>query len=568
MKKIPYGISNFQVLREKNYIYVDKTKYIEILENEAPYQFFVRPRRFGKSLFLSMLENYYDILKKDIFQSLFGDLYIGQNPTPERNLYMVLPLSFAGLVTSEGKDRFIKSFDDNIIAAVRDFLKKYSYILGDDNMPEGITGAEMAIRHVIYETARADRKLFILIDEYDNFANDLIGSGDRELYYELLSSEGYVRSFFKTIKDGTTKSVSRIFMTGVSPIMLDDLTSGFNITKNLTMYPNLNEMLGFTLHELETIISEIGLDSKLDKQTLLDDLELYYNGYLFSEDAKQRLYNTNMVLYFLDYLSRFQKYPKNILDLNIRTDYKKIESLAFNFEDQALIQKLIVESNVETDLTERFNLEYMYSNKQNLMSILYYIGMLTIEKAVPGKYIMKIPNYAIRTIYWDYFLDKLVQNKEIKEANSNLTSAIDEMAVEGKIRLFQAYIKRVLAMLSNRDLMGFDERYIKIILMTLFHQNGYYIVNSEYEVEHGYVDIYLSKNRAYADYIKYEWIIELKYIKENERNKYEEVKTKAIEQLKRYAASDKIKHRIDPNRLKKLLIIIIGKKDVFTQEVS
>jgi hypothetical protein len=568
VKKIPYGISNFQVLREKNYIYVDKTKYIEILENEAPYQFFVRPRRFGKSLFLSMLENYYDILKKDIFQSLFGDLYIGQNPTPERNLYMVLPLSFAGLVTSEGKDRFIKSFDDNIIAAVRDFLKKYSYILGDDNMPEGITGAEMAIRHVIYETARADRKLFILIDEYDNFANDLIGSGDRELYYELLSSEGYVRSFFKTIKDGTTKSVSRIFMTGVSPIMLDDLTSGFNITKNLTMYPNLNEMLGFTLHELETIISEIGLDSKLDKQTLLDDLELYYNGYLFSEDAKQRLYNTNMVLYFLDYLSRFQKYPKNILDLNIRTDYKKIESLAFNFEDQALIQKLIVESNVETDLTERFNLEYMYSNKQNLMSILYYIGMLTIEKAVPGKYIMKIPNYAIRTIYWDYFLDKLVQNKEIKEANSNLTSAIDEMAVEGKIRLFQAYIKRVLAMLSNRDLMGFDERYIKIILMTLFHQNGYYIVNSEYEVEHGYVDIYLSKNRAYADYIKYEWIIELKYIKENERNKYEEVKTKAMEQLKRYAASDKIKHRIDPNRLKKLLIIIIGKKDVFTQEVS
>lgn len=568
MKKIPYGISNFQVLREKNYIYVDKTKYIEILENEAPYQFFVRPRRFGKSLFLSMLENYYDILKKDNFQSLFGDLYIGQNPTPERNSYMVLPLSFAGLVTSEGKDRFIKSFDDNIIAAVRDFLKKYSYILGDDNMPEGITGAEMAIRHVIYETARADRKLFILIDEYDNFANDLIGSGDRELYYELLSSEGYVRSFFKTIKDGTTKSVSRIFMTGVSPIMLDDLTSGFNITKNLTMYPNLNEMLGFTLHELETIISEIGLDSKLDKQTLLDDLELYYNGYLFSEDAKQRLYNTNMVLYFLDYLSRFQKYPKNILDLNIRTDYKKIESLAFNFEDQALIQKLIVESNVETDLTERFNLEYMYSNKQNLMSILYYIGMLTIEKAVPGKYIMKIPNYAIRTIYWDYFLDKLVQNKEIKEANSNLASAIDEMAVEGKIRLFQAYIKRVLAMLSNRDLMGFDERYIKIILMTLLHQNGYYIVNSEYEVEHGYVDIYLSKNRAYADYIKYEWIIELKYIKENERNKYEEVTTKAMEQLKRYAASDKIKHSIDPNGLKKLLIIIIGKKDVFTQEVS
>jgi hypothetical protein len=275
-----------------------------------------------------------------------------------------------------------------------------------------------------------------------------------------------------------------------------------------------------------------------------------------------------MVLYFLDYLSRFQKYPKNILDLNIRTDYKKIESLAFNFEDQALIQKLIVESNVETDLTERFNLEYMYSNKQNLMSILYYIGMLTIEKAVPGKYILKIPNYAIRTIYWDYFLDKLVQNKEIKEANSNLTSAIDEMAVEGKIRLFQAYIKRVLAMLSNRDLMGFDERYIKIILMTLFHHNGYYIVNSEYEVEHGYVDIYLSKNRAYADYIKYEWIIELKYIKENERNKYEEVKTKAMEQLKRYAASDKIKHSIDPDRLKKLLIIIIGKKDVFIQEVS
>lgn len=212
MKRIPYGISNFEMIRGKDYIYVDKTGYIETLENDAPYQFFIRPRRFGKSLFLSMLENYYDILKKDNFDALFSSLYVGKNPTPERNSYLVLSLSFASILTSEGKESFIRSFDDCVAAAGRFFLKKYKNIFSS-SLPEGVSRAEMVIRHIIHEAASTDYKLFILIDEYDNFANDLIGTGNRELYYELLSGEGYVRTFYKTLKDGTAKSIERIFMT-------------------------------------------------------------------------------------------------------------------------------------------------------------------------------------------------------------------------------------------------------------------------------------------------------------------------------------------------------------------
>lgn len=561
MKKIPYGMSNFEELREKGYMYVDKTRYIEILENDAPYQFFIRPRRFGKSLFVSMLEKYYDINKKDMFETLFEDTYIGKNPTPERNSYLVLSISFAGIITSEGKEIFVQSFNNNIAAATRNFFVRYGSIFKDVTLPEYTERAETAIRQVIYETHQANRKLFLFIDEYDNFANDLIGTGNKEFYYDLLSSEGYVRVFYKTLKDGTTKSISRVFMTGVSPIMLDDLTSGFNITKNLTMYPTLNEMLGFTREELEKIIKALKLDEYFVMEELLRDMETYYNGYLFNEDGKGRIYNTNMVLYFLDSLNHFGKYPKNILDANVKTDYKKIEALAFNFKDEGLIQRLLAEGEITVNIVERFNLEYMYENKENFASVLFYTGMLTIKEAAPKGYILQIPNYVIKTIYWEYYLDKLERTQNVDFNFKRLLQAVDEMAVEGKAHSLESYLCGLFEALSNRDLIRFDEKYIKVMLMTLFYHNGYYIVNSEYETDGGYVDIFLSRNRAYAGYIKYDWLIEVKYLKEEERENQERAERKGLEQLERYFGG-RLQGAYAAGYLKKLLIIVIGRKDV------
>lgn len=363
MIKIPYGISNFETIRKDRYLYVDKTRYIELLENDAPYQFFVRPRRFGKSLFLSMLYHYYNIGSKSKFDELFGDLYIGKNPTQKRNSYLMFHISFASLVTGQGRERFIESFDKSVQNAAASFFETYKELFNGKVLPSDLKGAESIVQYIVNAAESMNMKLFMLIDEYDNFANDLIGTGNKDLYYGLLSSEGYIRTFYKAIKDGTAKSIERVFLTGVSPIMLDDLTSGFNITINITLESRYNEMLGFTYNEVKEIINDLYVQDKFDKEVMLNDMKLYYNGYLFSEGGRERVFNSNMVLYFLNSIVTKGQYPQSMLDFNMKTDYKKIEELAFNFQDEESLQNIISQGTVTTHLVEKFNLEYMYSNK-------------------------------------------------------------------------------------------------------------------------------------------------------------------------------------------------------------
>ncbi|MFD3158736.1 AAA family ATPase (plasmid) [Haloimpatiens sp. FM7330] len=564
--KIPYGISNFEQLRKENYLYIDKTKYIETLENDAPYQFFIRPRRFGKSLFLSMLENYYDVNKRNSFDEIFKDLYISKNPTPKKNSYLILRFDFSKLITKEGKERFIKSFDDCVINAGKLFLKKYSSYFDDEKLPTASTGAEMVMNFILYKTEQVNKKIFVLIDEYDNFANNLISGGNKELYYELLSGEGYVKTFYKTIKTGTSKSIERVFITGVSPIMLDDLTSGFNITINFTLEKKYNEMMGFTSYEVRKLINSLDVLNKFHKETLFNDMKSYYNGYLFSEDSETRIFNPNMVLYFLNAVINNEKYPKNMLDLNIKTDYKKLEELAFNFEDDETIEKLLNKEEISINLVEKFNLEYMYDKKENFISLLYYLGMLTIKESLLGDVILTIPNIAIETIYWEYFRDKLISKSDLKIDNKIIKSGIMQMALKGEMDLFVQYFKTFMSNISNRDLNRFDEKHIKIFLMSLF-MNNIYIPNSEYEVENGFIDILLTKNKAFEDSIKYEWLIELKYIKESERNKFEQVKKEGINQIQRYSISEKLNKSFDMKHMKNVLIIVIGKKDIYVEVI-
>jgi len=484
--RVPYGISNFEKIRQENYLYIDKTKYIELLEDDVPYQFFIRPRRFGKSLFLSTLENYYDLNRGQLFDELFNGLYIGENPTKRRNTYLILFLSFSKVITSEGKERLIESFDNLVISEVSNFLRYYDPIFNEKGIPENITGAEMAINYVVNRAKQEGKKILILIDEYDNFANDLITTGNKELYYGLLSSEGYVRSFYKTIKDGTMSSIDRVFMTGVSPIMLDDMTSGFNITKNLTLDGKYNEMLGFTREEVMNIVDKLHSVKPLDKKVLMEDMVNYYNGYLFCRNGRERVFNSNMVLYFINALIQDGNYPENMLDMNMKTDYKKIESMAFNFQDEDTIHTLITEDTITTQLVEKFNLEYMYSNKENFISLLFYMGMLTIKDVIFKEYTLTVPNYVIKSIFWEYFIEKISYRDKVDIKIQELSTAIRSMAVEGKIDLLSTYMNDLMTQLSNRDLIAFDEKHLKMILNTVFSLSGIYVVNSEYEVENGY----------------------------------------------------------------------------------
>lgn len=559
LRKVPYGESDFKKIIKENYLFVDKSKYIEILENDASYQFFIRPRRFGKSLFLSMLSNYYDVNNKDEFEELFGKLYIGKNPTPKKTSYFVLRLDFANIATDKGKANLIDTFEKSVFDSVEDFMNKYKDDLNFSDKQEYNKNSFSAINYISRKVNEVNKKMFVLIDEYDNFANDLITS-DEKLYYDVISSQGHIRTFYKNLKSLTSTIIDKIFMTGVSPILLDDLTSGFNITKNLTLDTHYNEMLGFTEEELKVLIDESEINFA-DKESLISDMKQYYNGYLFCEENDVRVFNPNMVLYFLDNLIKNKKYPKNMLDLNIKTDYKKLESLAFNFKDEETIESILANEEVEVNLVERFNLEYMYENKENFISLLFYMGMLTVKESFLGNTTLKIPNIAMKEIYWEYFRRKLSETSNLNIDNVKVNRAIKEMAVSGKCNLFIEYLEEFLDNLSNRDLIKFDEKYIKIILLSIFMSNVY-IANSEYEVEEGYIDVLLSKNKAFQDSIKYEWMIELKYIKEKDKNTLEEIEKQGLKQLEGYSSSRKLSSSYNLNQMKKLLIVVIGKKEV------
>lgn len=565
MKRIPYGISNFEVLREKNYLYVDKTSYIDILDTYSPYQFFIRPRRFGKSLFISMLENYYDINKNDKFEILFGDLYIGKNPTEERNNFLVWKISFAGVDAGRGEEELRKSFNEKIILSVEKFISHYSNLLEDKIVLKEIKSAEIAVQYISLLASKINKQVFVLIDEYDNFANELITGGKQVTYKSILHGEGFVKVFYKALKDATADNFTRIFMTGVSPIMLDDLTSGFNITMNYTLDENVNAMLGFTRDELSSIMDEVGMNDYGLRKKICKDMTEYYNGYKFNVNSES-VFNPDMTMYFLNRYLAYNRYPAEMIDNNVKTDYGKVNQLAFNFNDREALEEIMSTGETSTILVDRFNIQTMYSQKENFKSLLFYLGMLTIKEQGPGGTILKIPNYVIKTIYWEQHFQKVsgdynIQIKEVRDA-------VTEMRMNGNIELLIDITKGILEDLSNRDLMQMDEKNIKMILLTLLGVDNTYFIKSEDENNKGYVDLMLKRKIQLKDMTKYQWIIELKYIKESDRDTLEKVKEQGLKQLQMYGQSKMVQEELEDGGLKKVLIVVVGKKDIYTLNLS
>jgi len=565
MKRIPYGISNFEVLREKNYLYVDKTSYINILDTYAPYQFFIRPRRFGKSLFISMLENYYDINKKDKFEKLFGDLYIGKNPTEERNSFLVWKISFAGVDAGHGEEELRKSFNFKVRSSAKEFIIRYQYLLGENKFPLEELSAEMVVEHINMLCKLNNKQVFVLIDEYDNFANELITGGKQNTYKGILHGEGFVKVFYKALKDATADSFARIFMTGVSPIMLDDLTSGFNITMNYTLDENLNAMLGFTRDELSSIMDEVNLTDYDLRRKICKDMTEYYNGYKFNANSES-VFNPDMTMYFLNRYLIYNRYPEEMIDNNVKTDYGKVNQLSYNFNDKEALNEIMSTGETSTILVDRFNIQTMYSEKENFKSLLFYLGMLTIKEQGPNGIVLKIPNYVIRTIYWEQHFQKV--NEDYNIQIKDVRDVVTQMRMYGDIEPLIEIVKGILEDLSNRDLIQMDEKNVKMMFLTLLGVDSTYFIKSENENNNGYVDLMLRRKIQLKDITKFEWIIELKYIKESDRNTLEKVKDQGIKQLQMYGESKMVQDELDKEGLKKVLIIVVGKKDIYTVNLS
>ena len=536
MKKLPYGISDYERLIENEYYYVDKTMYIEKLENMAePYIMFLRPRKFGKTLFTSTLENYYDFKKTDKFKTLYGNTYIGKNPTKLKNSYHILKFNFSGIDTSD-EETTIKGFKENVAISIDGFAKKYSldFYVNPELTAEGLLNALIEA----FKIQKAEEKIYVIIDEYDHFANELLGFNTNQ-FKSLVSKNGKVRKWYEILKKGTESVIDRIFITGVAPITLDSLTSGFNISTDITQDESFNEMMGFTEEELRKLMKEQDIEEEKQKE-ILPIMRENYDGYRFSLYGKEKIYNSNMCLYFLNRYIRFNRIPTELIDMNIASDYTKLGKmldLCQGEEREKVIEKTVSGEGIVSEIRQKFN-PAMEFTETDLVSMLYYLGYLTIEGEEIGYPKLNIPNKVMKEIYSEYFLEILKRNINI-DISENYTEIAREIALEGKIDKIVEMLGKYLKNLSNRDYQRFDEKYVKLIFFCIAMNLKIFRLKSEMEVQRKYPDILLIPKDQSKDYKGV--MIEFKYLKKDEAKKLQEKQEEAKRQIEQYGDFEEIK---------------------------
>lgn len=412
-KRLPYGMMNFAVIRREDYYYVDKTRFIPLIEQADRYFFFLRPRHFGKSLMLNMLEHYYDVNTRDKFEVLFSDLYIGQHPTRDRNSYLVLYLNFS-CISDKGND-YRKELDEYCGTAFGNFCKRYSDLLPQGTLERlhAVNGSIAQLEFLYQACEFADRDMYLFIDEYDHFTNAILSNpenshlGPNETY-----GEAYLHAFFSKVKAGTYSSIKRCFIIGVSPITMNDLTSGFNISTNYSFSPQFNQMMGFTEEEVREMLTYYSTTSPFNQTVdeLIEMMKPWYDNYCFAQDCydETTIYNSNMVLHFVKNYITQGKAPESMVEENIRKDYekqcmflRKDKMFAYN---ATILQKLANQGYIIGDLQERFSTTNM-TNPDNFLSLLYYFGMLTISGKYQGRIKLTIPNLAVQEQLYTYLLN-------------------------------------------------------------------------------------------------------------------------------------------------------------------
>ncbi|MEA1973975.1 MAG: AAA family ATPase [Bacillota bacterium] len=589
MKKIPYGKANYKEIIDSNMYYVDKTMYLETIENKDDNLFFIRPRRFGKSLLLSMMSTYYDINEKDNFEKYFGKLHVGkkENKTEKANKYLILKLNFSAVTTEGGKDGLIKSFDKRVSFSIETFINRYINFLELSGLPKEHRNAIDSMDYIYKEINRYNNKsndkleVMLLIDEYDNFANNLM-HGNQSLYKDILHGEGYIRTFFKGIKEGTEKGVlTKVFVTGVTPIMLDDVTSGANMFTNVSMDKDLNNLLGFTEKEVGKIINDYKLGEIVEEKELRRTLKKYTNGYKFSRKSEYTVYNTDMLLYIVKNIIATGEYPDDLIDRNVITDYGKIRNIARNFITEEDMLEIIEKREIgPIILKDRFNLETMHQGTEvdrNIKSLLYFLGLLTIKETVNRAVKLTIPNYTIDKIYWEYMSNIFRTTTGL--GYEELAEAMDDMRHNSNVEKIMKLYERSLNKLSNRDLTHHTEETSKGVFITLVNIDGLYLIQSEREAKDGYTDLYLREDVLYKEAIKYRYMIEFKHLKMN-KLKRDDVQTETKESLIKLneelieetinGAKKQLDNYIEDRNiindseliLKKLVVITLGRKYV------
>ena len=558
MKKLPYGISNYEELIKDNYYYVDKTMYIEQLENLAEKRImFLRPRKFGKTLFTSTLEYYYDINQKEKFEELYRDTYIGKNPTKLKNSYHILKFNFSGIDTSN-EEATIKGFKESTTTSIYGFIKKYNlnFIINDEQSPEGMLNSLFEA----FKYQKSQEKIYVIIDEYDHFANELLSFNTAQ-FKALVSKNGKIRKWYEVLKKGTESVVDRIFITGVAPITLDSLTSGFNICSDKTQNKSFNEMLGFTKQELINLMKNQNINEKAQNE-LLPIMKENYDGYKFCVETQEEIYNSNMCLYFLNEYIENNEIPKKLVDVNIASDYSKLSKmleLCKGEKKKEILEKTVSGEGIVTELVQKFNPAVEFQDEE-FASMLFYLGYLTIDEEELGYPKLKIPNKVMIEIYSEYFLKVIGEGIDI-DINSNYAGIVKEIALEGKIDKIINIVHKYLNNLSNRDFQKFDEKYVKLIFYCISMNLNLYSVKSELEVNRKYPDILLVPRDRTKNYKSV--MVEFKYLKKGEENKLKEQQQEAKKQIEEYSKFEDIKNI---NELSKYTVVAINDK-LFVEKI-
>ncbi|MCS7027337.1 MAG: ATP-binding protein [Bacteroidia bacterium] len=567
----PYGISNFETLVKDNYVFVDKTIFIEKLEQHKERNVsFLRPRRFGKSLWLSILEYYYDINQAHKFDQLFGNYYIGKNPTPLHNAYRILRFDFSGIDTST-KEKAKKGFAFSVLNAVREFADKYKLFTHEQRQFIYHQADAEEIINAFFRTYASNgysEKIYLLFDEYDHFTNDILYRSWNE-FVESVSKQGYIRKFYEVIKSATQQGVvDRLFITGVSSLTLDALTSGFNILTDLTHSLEFETMLGFTEKEVQQLV-ELTTKDKTLQAKILQEMKEWYNGYRFCETSHQTLYNSDMVLYYLKAFQETHTAPRRLLDPNIAPDYGKLKQMfeVVNLQkNQEVLEKVLQNGYIDAELIPIFNFEKGFT-QADFINFLAYLGNLTIGGVdeITGRVHFKIPNKVIEELYWQYYADILNQIPELQSQSEAIDQAVIKMAKEGIYEDFFVLLEKVLQTLSNRDFSKFNEKYVKVVMVAYLVLSSIFDVRSEVELfGGGYPDVMLMR-RPQRQREHHEYVIELKYLKKEEESRLDEVREEAKRQLLRYYQQDEVL-RCKPYL--HLLAVVCVKDVLYVEEVK
>ena len=570
IKRIPYGVSSFVEVVEQNQYYVDKTMYLPLLERQPNYLFLIRPRRFGKSIFLGMLRAYYDLAQKEKFAARFGNLWIGSRPTPLQGAFQVLYMDFSR-IGGQGEG-LSQNFNDYCSMCVDNFASIYEsyYYPGFVREMKEQSGFRNKLNYLDMKAKETGARLYLIIDEYDNFTNVVLNEEGEGVYHAITHASGFYREVFKKFKG----MFERIFMIGVSPVTLDDLSSGFNIGWNISTEPIFNMMLGFSETDVRAILQyykDAG-EHNGDVDTMITEMKPWYDNYCFAEESLGRdpkMFNCDMVFYYLRNYMNYGASPKQMIDPNTRTDYNKMKKLIqldkLDGDRKGVLRRITEEGQIITNLVTSFPAERI-AKAEIFPSLLFYYGMLTITGTDGDQLVLSIPNNNVRKQYYEYLLEGYQSEKYIDL--SSLRSIYKDMAYYGNWRQSLESIARAYKDHSSvrsliegeRNIQGFFTAYLSI--------SAYYLTAPEVELNHGFCDMFLMPDLQRYPEVAHSYILELKYLSAKDyESKGGQQWLDAVDQIHGYAQGPKVQQLAQGTQLHCIVMQFSGWDMVKAEEV-